>query len=298
MNHRLLVLKIDAGAWPELRRPRLAGISLDQAPGEAGSTLVALRLMESEHLGPFRTLCDDIIDEVSKAADAATARDKFIARTQSWQDLMRRALSPLLSPEAQMGVIGELVTLRDLIAPAIGAAAAVSAWTGPTRTPKDFEVGTVWIEGKAFGAAGRRQVRITSEVQLDDDGGDALFLNVTPLRANAPASLGGLTLSEWIFTVRTDLGREDASCFREFDEAVAALGFDPHHEYDMTWSAASPSLYRVAGRFPRIVPGQYPLGPANVSYDLPLSAIEGWRVPERDVADALRSSRTHPGETT
>lgn len=295
-NHRILVLKLDGGSWPVLRSTPMAGIALEQVVHQPATTMVTLRLLQSEHLGPFRTLCDDIIQEVLKASDATTARDKFIARTQSWQDLMRRAASPLLSPQEQMGLIGELVVLRDLLQPVFGAARAVGAWTGPSGTPKDFEAGAVWIEAKAFGAAGRRQVHITSETQLDDSGSEALYLHVTALTSNVPNSSGGCTLPEWILDTRESLALDDASCLADYDRAIDASGFDPHHQYDATWSAGSVSTYRIDGDFPRIVPSAYPSGPVNVSYDLPLSAIEDWRVSPKEIQDRLVNCASSGGQ--
>ena len=289
-NHRMFVLRLDPGVRAPLRQPPMAGIELTQIPAESGGTMLMLRLLASEHDGPFRVLCDDITSEVSRAPDAAAARDRFIARTRAWQDLLRRAMSPLLSHEEQMGLIGELLVLTDLLAPLIGAAAAVRSWTGPGGAPKDFEAGDVWIEAKAFGAARRRQIRITSEAQLDDLGSSALFLHVTPLNFAVPAAQGGLTLPEWVSRARSKIAGDDPSCLGDFDATLTALGFDAQHQYDDLWTAGEPAVYRVGEGFPRILRSNYPDGPLNVAYDLPLSALEPWRSSRGAVAEALRAA--------
>ena len=192
-----------------------------------------------------------------------------------------------------MGLIGELTVLTEILAPTIGAASAMRSWTGPRGTPKDFESGDVWIEAKAFGASGRRQVRITSEAQLDDLGSSALFLHVTPLIIGGHAPLGAKTITEWVNFARGSLAADDPSCLTAFDRTVTELGFDAQHEYEDRWTIGEPALYRVEGNFPRILAAHYPAGPQNVAYDLPLSVIEPWRSSMTAVQEALRMA----GET-
>lgn len=279
-GRRLLAMVLEGREWPPLRKPHPAGLSLDEGSFGPNQTLVTLRLLDDTHGDLFASLCRDIITAIGDAADAGGARIALVSRTSSWQDLLRRSTMPALTREEQIGLLGELEVLLGVLAPLLGPVRALASWTGPIGGAKDFEVGDVWIDAKAHGAARKRGVHISSEAQLDDAGSRALFLHILPVMANADTASGGMTLPEWIAQARARLIEVDPSAGADFDGRIAAAGFDPLHEYEEVWLPGEPVTYRVMSDFPRIIASDFPPRPTAVSYDLPLSACEAWRAPD------------------
>lgn len=190
-----------------------------------------------------------------------------------------------------MGLIGEMHLLADVLTPRLGAVAAVAAWTGPEGAPKDFEVGRVCVEAKAFGASGPARIRITSEHQLDVKEGFTLFLHALPVLTGHPPGSGGRTLHEWVQATRIGLGAQDPSVSSSLDEKIRLAGYDAEHRYEETFSAAAGNLFRVGQGFPKIIPSMLPQGPSRVSYDIDLAACAGWRVELAELHTALEAPR-------
>ena len=47
-----------------------------------------------------------------------------------------------------MGIIGELLFLKDTMIPTFGVEKAIESWMGPEKTHKDFSFDDKWIEIK------------------------------------------------------------------------------------------------------------------------------------------------------
>jgi hypothetical protein len=79
---------------------------------------------------------------------------------------------------------------------------AVAGWKGPQGAHQDFQYPGAWIEVKTTLAKQPQTVRITSERQLDDTNGPALFLHVLVLETHEG---GTATLPALVGQVRTAL---------------------------------------------------------------------------------------------
>ena len=58
------------------------------------------------------------------------------------------------------------MTFRDLMVPAVGAAQAVGAWSGPLNTPQDFQASGIAIEVKTIVHSEPQTLRIDGESNL------------------------------------------------------------------------------------------------------------------------------------
>jgi hypothetical protein len=283
-GRRVLFLVHDPADIRGVSLPRMAGVEMScRERTDDGRGVLALHLVSDENAYIFGRLCEDVIDTVRSSEDGAAAVRAFALRTWRWHDLLKGSRRAVLGPEGQLGLIGELHTLLHMLTPRIGVGPAVAAWGGASGAPKDFELPAVCIECKARGASARAVIRVTSEHQLEDVPGSALALLVHTFATSDAIPPGGFDLHEIVCSVRSAAEADDPSTLNRLDAKLDAAGYEPGHEYDVRVAHRAVVAYSVQGDFPRIVPGFYHEGPSSVSYELPLSALEPFRMSMDDL---------------
>jgi hypothetical protein len=266
---------------PDLPKLRNLEIRFQTLPG---GPILYIRLKDNAQLELFETLCRDVMAAGELAETEAEALERAIGRTFRWHYLLRGGKLEVLSEEAQKGLIGEIEVLKLLIAN-IGAKPALTAWTGPSGAPKDFELKADCIEVKARRGASQPFVKITNEHQLADVPDRRLWLAV--LAVDKVQSPHGMTLTEYVAEVNEILERTEPSAIMDWDLHLADVGYDVLHNYSAWhWIVSAPDFHAVADGFPRIA-APVPLGLSSVSYALALSACTPFRSDWDDVRTQL-----------
>jgi len=256
---------------PDLPKLRNLEIRFQTLPG---GPILYIRLKDNAQLELFETLCRDVMAAGELAETEAEALERAIGRTFRWHYLLRGGRLEVLSEEAQKGLIGEIEVLKLLIA-TLGAKPALTAWTGPSGAPKDFELKADCIEVKARRGASQPFVKITSEHQLADVTERRLWLVVLAVDKVQPPH--GRTLTEHVDEVTDLLERTEPSAIMDWDLHLADVGYDVLHDYSAwRWIVSSPEFHAVAEGFPRIA-APVPLGVTSVTYALALSACAPFR---------------------
>ena len=272
---------------PDLPKLRNLEIRFQTLPG---GPILYIRLKDNAQLELFETLCRDVMAAGELAETETEALERAIGRTFRWHYLLRGGRLEALSEEAQKGLIGEIEVLKLLIA-TLGAKPALTAWTGPSGAPKDFELKADCIEVKARRGASQPFVKITSEHQLADVPDRRLWLAV--LAVDKVQSPHGRTLTEYASEVTDLLERNEPSAIMALDLHLADAGFDSLHDYSAwRWIVAVPDFHAVIEGFPRIA-APVPLGVSSVSYALALSACTPFWIDWGDVrANLIEEVRT------
>ena len=266
---------------PDLPKLRNLEIRFQTLPG---GPILYIRLKDSAQLELFETLCRDVMAAGELAETEPEALERAIGRTFRWHYLLRGGKLEVLSEEAQKGLIGEIEVLKLLIA-TLGARPAISAWTGPSGAPKDFELRSDCIEVKARRGASQPFVRITSEHQLADVPERRLWLGVLAVDKVQPPH--GRTLTEHVDEVTDLLERTEPSAIMDWDLHLADAGYDALHDYThWRWIVSTPEFHAVTDGFPRIA-APVPLGVAGVTYALALSACTPFRTDWEEVRAGL-----------
>ncbi|WP_374371828.1 PD-(D/E)XK motif protein [Tabrizicola sp.] len=262
---------------PDLPKLRNLEIRFQTLPG---GPILYIRLKDNTQLELFETLCRDVMAASELAENETEALERAIGRTFRWHYLLRGGKLEVLSEEAQKGLIGEIEVLKLLIA-TIGAKPALTAWTGPSGAPKDFELTADCIEVKARRGASQPFVKITNEFQLADVPDRRLWLAVLAVdKVQAPH---GGALTDHVSVVTELLERTEPSAVMDWDLHLADVGFDSLHDYSAwRWIVSVPNFHAVTEGFPRIV-APVPLGVTSVSYALSLSACTPFRAEWDDV---------------
>ena len=231
-----------------------------------------LFLLEKEDLlERFCTFCQDLLEAVLDITDDTEGYNAICNRYASWKRLFKPNHGVLTEPEI-MGLIGELLFLRNEMIPQYGEAKAIESWMGPEKTHKDFSTDNVWYEIKAV-TASKESVHISSIEQLDSD--VTGYLAVYKLEKMGP-TYDGIKLNQLaskIMVMIKNNGYKDL-----FASKLSTYGFDWSSDYDnFVYSLNSYSKYIVEGDFPRISRDSIALPIVKVQYDIVLSNIEKYK---------------------
>ena len=239
-----------------------------------GDTLtLRFSLENNDLLEYFCTFCQDLLDSVKVTNEDETAYQTLRSRYYSWRQLFRPDNSRMTEAEI-MGLIGELLFLRDYMIPKRGIDTALDSWMGPERTHKDFSDQSDWFEVKTINF-GKESVRISSIEQLDSDIEGTLV--VYELEKMSP-SFDGILLNQLVNNIISLLS--NASQRETFMDKLQLFGFDFSNENDnLVFAIRSERMYRVNPlTFPRIQRNMLPDAITRVQYELSLTDIEPYKI--------------------
>lgn len=237
--------------------------------------LLTLRfsLEDSELLEYFCTFCQDLLESVKVTYDDESAYYTLRSRYYSWRQLFRPDKTKMTEAEI-MGLIGELLFLKDYMIPHRGIDTALDSWMGPEKTHKDFSDEKDWFEVKSI-SFGKDSVRISSIEQLDSDIEGQLI--IYELEKMSP-SFDGIRLNQLVNEIIALLA--NASQREVFMAKLQSYGFDFSNENDnYVYDLKSEQKYLVeVENFPRIRRSILPDAISRVQYELILTEIESFKI--------------------
>lgn len=256
--------------------PEGQGFAVERADPEGNSRLwLALTRKSAGSADLFAAMTCDVIGALDEAvmtgADEAKLLRMFISRVGAWQEFMRKGIQAL-SPEAEIGLIGELTLLRAIIDAGVPSVLAIESWVGPLDGIQDFELGTGALEVKATLSSAGFPARIGSLEQLDDTTRQPLFVAGARLRQTAR----GQTLPEIVEVMRLKI-KGDAESGRLLTERLLAAGYIDSHadRYPRRFEHAGTRVVEVSDDFPRLTSGKVPAGIMKVMYEIDLDKALG-----------------------
>lgn len=253
--------------------PEGQGFAVERIDLGDGKAWLALTRKLTGGVELFLAMASDVVValESEGTSDPQRLARAFLARVRAWQEFMRKG-AQVLSPEKEIGLVGELAVLSAIIAAGVAPDVAMNAWVGPQDANQDFELGTGAIEVKTTVSPIGFPAHIGSLAQLDDSTLQPLFL----AGARLAQSAAGLNLPQWVESLRAQVaGNPDAA--RLFSDKVIAAGyFDAHFDkYPRKFSDAGMRLAEVGPGFPRLTPGTVPLGVTEAKYNVELEQALG-----------------------
>lgn len=256
--------------------PEGQGFAVERADPEGNGLLwLALTRKSAGSAELFAAMSCDVIgaldDAVAAGADEAKLLRVFIGRVGAWQEFMRKG-TQALSPEAEIGLIGELTLLRAIIDAGVPSALAIESWVGPLDGIQDFELGTGALEVKATLSAEGFPAKIGSLEQLDDSTRQPLFLAGARLRQSET----GQNLPGIVEAMRLAI-KGDGEAERLLAERLLAAGYIDSHidRYPRRFEQAGTRVFEVAGNFPRMTSGTVPAGIMRAIYEIDLDKAPG-----------------------
>ena len=237
-----------------------------------GRYAISFTLMDSHQEDVFITMSGDII-QFSYAEHAAVAMKRVLKRYAAWMKLFDNKNSALLSINAQKGLAGELLFLKERIELGTKAVEAVEGWGGPYGADQDFSYDDGWYEIKVTGAASA-SISISSIEQLDSsEEGELVIFRIDKC---VSTHRGAFTLYKLVHTL-FDILRKEGNVLNDFVLKLGAAGYIDMQDYDkQSFVFTSKQAYQVNGTFPRLVRRDIPTEIVNVEYQLSIPSIVAW----------------------
>jgi hypothetical protein len=197
--------------------------------------------------------------------------------------MLRRSADRLLSKNERIGLVGELLFLRDVLGDRLGWNAAIKCWNGPGGHEQDFVVAGSIFEVKTQVVTADRRIRISSEDQLDPVQGRILLCNqgIAPLPSVDSAAR---TLNLLVSEIRDAVAQAGPGTTELLDIALLEAGFEERQDYDEeSWVLVDRTYYQVCGNFPRIERSDLRPGVDMVKYSIRVSDCIPFTVSDDDV---------------
>lgn len=272
-NQEALLVGFASASIPTAEKlPDGQGFTVERVshPSDA-RTWFALTRKENGSIELFMAMACDvagILDAESSSVDSRLLR-VFLGRISAWQEFMRKG-AQALSPEAEIGLIGELILLALVIKSGVPSALAIESWVGPLDGIQDFEIGTGAIEVKTTLSPVGFPARIGSLEQLDDSVRQPLFLAGVRLRQIS----SGKNLPDFLSDMRQSIiGNAEAD--RLLSERLIAAGyFTPHADrYTRRFEVSSLRVVEVTEGFPKLTLGCVPQGISKAMYEIDFDKV-------------------------
>ena len=235
---------------------------------------VVVGLKDSECEDLFALLCDQLLGRVAVCRDAKAAIAVVFDEIDRWRRFMDRHVRRL-DHAAVIGLVGELAVLERL-ARRVGKGPALTGWKAPSGSLRDFELGDMTVEAKAYSPSQGGAVHINDPLQLEPEAGKQLLLACQEV---AFAEDLGQRLPDHVARVRAMLG-PDPGILGDFDRLLADSGYLAVHddEYRDGYHLGVMKVFRVGSGFPRITPESVPLGVQNVRFGLQVSSLGEYEI--------------------
>ena len=238
-----------------------------------GRYAISFTLVNRSQEDVFITMSGDII-EFSRVERADAALKRVVKRYAAWLKLLDHKHSAMMGDNAQKGLIGELLFLKEIIEAGMNPADAVAGWVGPDGADQDFVYETGWHEVKTTGASSA-SVSISSIEQLDcNDSGELVVFRIDKC---APGQPGAVTLFKMVHTVFEMLSA-DTGAFDNFVNKLGAAGYIDMKEYDkQTYVCSDKKTYWVNETFPKLSRNNVAEEIINAEYQISLSGLGEWK---------------------
>lgn len=270
----------DVGSLPRARGFHIE-IVREQIPGETLAWFALVR-QQAGNLTMFGRMASDVIAVLRGSAGDLRLFGLFTGRIRAWQAFMESGRDDMLGPEAEIGLVGELTFLRQVLEAGLTARVAIDGWRGPLDGLHDFVLGAGAVEVKATTASGEFPVIIGSLEQLDDSLTQPLFLAGVRLALGKP----GRTLPEIVAEVDAGLADDPVARARFADLVLRAGILDSVRErYVRRFTVVRTMLFKVAEGFPRLTRGRVMRAVRRARYDIDLDLVD---TPETGLGEALR----------
>lgn len=281
-GHPALLVEYDSERWRPTPLPLFEHLAVYDYR-RMGTLAIVLSSGDMEDF--FHRVALDIVHSL-QGLDKDATRAATILRLRRWSAFLKPSRARL-SHEEQKGLIGELLFLQRFAFGVYDQGEALAHWTGPDAGRRDFEFGQIFVEVKSKRGSANPEIVISSEMQLNTNGSERLFLYVSEVN-------DAMLDDSEAFTV-TDIVREIRGVISSpldlamFEGKLTNVGYFDEDDYSADrWREGETSIYEVAEQFPRITSESCPPGISKVKYQVDLSCCQDYLTSEDSLLSAMR----------
>lgn len=237
-----------------------------------GYSSIVFFLKDQKMFDTFCVFCTDIIEATNTTYDEEAGYRILINRYFSWRKMFQGKPTRLQEQDI-MGLIGELIFLRDYMIPTYGEDSALLSWSGSELTHKDFSLKETWFEVKAV-SSGKNSVKISSLEQLQSQiEGELVIFHLEKM---SPV-YDGVSLNKLangiLGILSNDFNRDS------FLNKLAENRYDFDTAYDeFVYEINLGERYQVTASFPKLTTEDVNEAICKVQYEILLSEIQGYKI--------------------
>lgn len=245
---------------------------LSSAPTHGDRSWIALSRRPNASFDLFAKMAEDLLRffDNNSSQDEHMLLSLFLSRIRAWQDFMDRHRAGVLSADAELGLVGELTILHEMLQAGMSPRKALESWQGPLNGLQDFMLESGSIEVKSTLSSTRFNATISSLEQLDDTMHGPIIL--AALRF---ANDDGMTLPEHISAIQNII--ESNKNFLEiFNIRLLHAGYvhSNSEKYTRLFQHKSTSLFMVNDKFPRLIRNNIHYAIFKARYEIDLELVE------------------------
>ena len=215
----------------------------------------------------FYHFCEDMITETENYQGDEGYKE-IVNRYSQWKQMFT-GNNKILTENEVLGLIGELLFLKNIAIPTYGSTDGLNSWSGPEPTHKDFSYKNDWYEIKSINTF-KSSVSISSLEQLDSELEGHLV--VYSFEKMSP-SFAGISLNKLVSEILRDLAFDTDKDI--FLAKLKQVGYAYNEIYDnYVFNLIKKDSYLVNNEFPRIKADDLQKGIIKVQYEILLSLIE------------------------
>lgn len=271
--------------------PRMSAVTCEMHSVASGCSRLVLSLSNAADFRNFALMCKSLMLATERFAPTQSGKGllQAIKEVHRWQEMLSHRAGRLLSKSERIGLIGELLFLRDVLSDRIGWNAAIKCWNGPGGHEQDFVVAGSIFEVKTQVVTADRRIRISSEDQLDAVQGRILICNqgIAPIPSAAPSAR---TLNALVSEIRDAFSATSANALECFEIALLEAGYQEMPEYDEeSWVLVDRIFYEVSNEFPRIERSDLRNGVEMVYYSIRVSDCSPFIISHDDAFEGIEA---------
>lgn len=272
-KRRWTLLLVTVFEPPEMNSSKM--ISVNKGQRKDGRWAVSLSLVDNTYKDLFLQLCGDIIDSSRDLQDKKKAISFVAKRYWEWRELLANSRKDILSINEAKGLLGEMVFLKEYLAPLYGIEKAALSWAGPRKAHQDYIIDDTWYEVKTI-ASSRTDVGISSIEQLDVNTPGELIV----IRADKTSVVNrnAINLNQIYHLLLNAITNDSVKS--TFSSMLFQYGYYPRAEYesaDYVFEIKEIAHYSVSSDFPCLRRNCLPASVSEASYSLLLPSILPFR---------------------
>ncbi|WP_085642915.1 PD-(D/E)XK motif protein [Thalassospira sp. MCCC 1A03138] len=260
--------------------PSVKGMLIELENLANDRTRLVVVLQDDADLQNFSLMCTGLM-LATNAISASRSPEgllKTLEELHRWHEMLKRRRDNRLTRSERIGLVGELLFLRDELLPRMEILPALLAWTGHEGHEQDFVISSAIFEVKTQVVTADRMISISSEDQLDPVQGRILLCN----QGISPVPSGTSNACTLNSIVKELVGLAKATGGAASDLLAIGLleaGYEPHEEYDdEIWMLVDRAVYEIRGDFPRIERAELRHGVEQVRYRIRVSDCQPYGV--------------------
>lgn len=257
--------------------PNWKGVEISFAKLNAYDDLVYLALEQQtgSETYIFESIIDDIKTTIEKVEDEAHAINELKKVLNKWEKFFLVESSLKLSAEKEIGLIGELFFLTELIG--LLGSDSINYWTGSEGEIHDFYTHKNAIEIKTTTSQMPYKVTISNVHQLDEkDVVGELFLRFYAFRKS---STDGIKIPDVIDNIRLLLAK-DKNNLDKFENKLTRYGYNElgRHLYTDGFFIRDNKCFQIKGDFPRIISRDLKNGIGDLKYSIAINSCSRFEI--------------------